>query len=178
MRRIFEKMGLLAAAAALVAPAAAQACEREGAVPSKLSVKQARKAVICLINQRRHGHGVAGLSPDPRLARAAQRHSKSMDRGNFFSHTGPGGSSPESRVRRSGYMAGASAWGVAENIRWGRGGNGSPKAIVASWMQSPAHRAALLSGRYRHVGVGMDHGSPSGRGRNAAIYTATFGYRG
>ena len=65
-----------------------------------------------------------------------------------------------------------------ENIRWGAG-RGSPKAAVASWMNSPAHRHALLGGHYRHLGVGVALGSPTGGGEgNTAIYTATFGYRG
>ena len=112
------------------------------------------------------------------LERAAQRHSKSMDERNYFSHVGPGGSSPQSRIQSTGYMSGASAWGIAENIRWGRAGRGSPKAAVAAWMNSAAHRSALLSGRYEHVGVGVAIGSPTGGGENnTAIYTATFGYR-
>jgi uncharacterized protein YkwD len=179
VRRKFAQAGLLAALIAVAAPAVAQACGRIGAEPSELTVKEARGAIICLINQRRKANGVRKLRDESHLERAAQRHSSSMDSGNFFSHTGPGGSSPQSRIQSTGYMAGASAWGIAENIRWGRAGRGSPKAAVASWMNSPAHRDALLGGRYRHLGVGIALGSPTGGGEgNTAIYTATFGYRG
>jgi uncharacterized protein YkwD len=178
IRRKIGKAGLLAALLAIAAPAAAQACERDGAEPSELTVKDAREAVICLINQRRRANGVGKLRDENHLERAAQRHSNAMDAGNFFSHIGPGGSSPQSRIQSTGYMAGASAWGIAENIRWGRSGRGSPKAAVASWMNSPSHRAALLGGRYRHLGVGVALGSPTGGGEgNTAIYTAAFGYR-
>jgi uncharacterized protein YkwD len=177
--RTITTAGLLAAAAAIAAPAAAPACERDGAQPREVSVKEARAAVVCLINQRRKANGVGKLRDDSRLERAAQGHSNSMDRGNFFSHIGPGGSTPQSRAQSAGYMAGASSWGIAEVIRWGRRGRGSPKAAVAAWMKSPSHRSALLGGRYRHLGVGVALGSPTGGGeRNAAIYTATVGYRG
>ena len=179
MGRVAITAGLFAAVAALAVPAAASACERAGAEPSELTVKEARNAVICLINQRRKANGVARLRAENHLKRAAQRHSKSMDELNFFSHIGPGGSSPQSRVQSTGYMAGASSWGIAENMDWGRRGRGSPKAAVASWVNSGAHRVAVLGGRYRHLGVGVAIGSPTGAGeRNAAIYTATFGYGG
>ena len=179
MTRTSRMVGVLAAVTAIAAPAAAQACERDGAMPAALTANEAREAVICLINERRAQNGVGALSEESRLQRAAQVHSKAMDAANFFSHSGRGGSSPQSRIQRAGYMAGASAWGVAENIRWGRALRGTPKATVAAWMNSPSHRAALLNGSYRHVGVGFALGSPTGRGeRKAAVYTATFGYRG
>ena len=176
--RRFNRIGVLALVAAAVVPTAASACERDGAEPYELSAKEARAAVFCLINERRADHGLGKLRADDRLERAAQRHSKSMDERNYFSHVGPGGSSPQSRIQSTGYMSGASAWGIAENIRWGRAGRGSPKAAVAAWMNSAAHRSALLSGRYEHVGVGVAIGSPTGGGENnTAIYTTTFGYR-
>ena len=114
------------------------------------------------------------LAPDPRLERAARGHSEAMDSSNFFSHDGDG--SPIDRVRASGYLAGASTWMVGENIAWGSGGQGSPKATVARWMASPAHRSGMLSRRFRDIGVGVAMGSPSGGGgANSAIYTANFG---
>lgn len=169
---------LAAAAAALAAPAAAGACENAGKQPHELTPKQARASVMCLMNQRRRAHGLRKLRHDPRLERAAQRHSQSMDRSNYFSHSSPGGSSPLSRIRSTGYLSGASSWGIAENIRWGSQGRGSPKTAVNQWMRSPSHRAAILSGSYREAGVGVAIGSPTGSYEgNAAIYTATFGYR-
>lgn len=178
MTRFGKRLACLAVAASAVLPAAASACEREGAEPSEISAKEAREAVVCLINQRRRANGVGGLREDGRLERAAQRHSSSMDRGNYFSHGGAGGSSPLSRIRSTGYLAGARSWGIAENIRWGRAGRGSAKAAVAAWMNSPSHRSALLSGSYRQLGIGVALGSPTGGGEgNSAIYTATFGYR-
>jgi uncharacterized protein YkwD len=178
MTRKLLTSALLTALVALAGPAAADACKREGAEPAELSVKEARSAVFCLINERRRQNGVGKLRSDDRLDRAAQRHSKAMDGGNFFSHYGPGGSSPQGRIQSTGYMSGASSWGIAENIRWGRNGRGSPKAAVAAWMNSPSHRSSMLSGRYEHVGIGFVVGSPTGGGEGVTgIYTTTFGYR-
>jgi uncharacterized protein YkwD len=97
-----------------------------------------------------------------------------MDASNFFSHDGDG--SMIDRVRASGYLAGASTWMVGENISWGAGRQGSPKATVARWMASPGHRSTMLSPRFRDIGVGVAMGSPvGGGGANTAIYTADFG---
>lgn len=167
----------LAVVTAAACPAAAGACERDGAEPQRLSVKEAREAVLCLVNERRRSHGLGNLRAEGRLERAAQRHSRDMDRANYFSHN-RGGSSPLSRIRATGYISGARAWGIGENIRWGRSGRGSPKAAVAAWMRSSAHRSALLSRSYEHIGIGVALGSPTGGGEgNTAIYTTTFGYR-
>jgi uncharacterized protein YkwD len=164
-------------ALALALPAAAQACEGAGAEPWELRIEQADETVLCLINQSRRAAGVRPVRVDGRLGRAARKHSNSMDRRNFFAHTSPSGSDPANRARRAGYMAGASSWAVAEIIRWGAADFGTPKSAVAAWMNSPGHRAQLLSGRFRHVGVGVRYGSPAGNGSDAAIYTAVFGDR-
>jgi uncharacterized protein YkwD len=161
----------------LALPPAAQACDGAGAAPRELSPGQARATVLCLVNEYRRQSGLRPVSAERRLERAAQRHSASMDALNYFSHNSPGGGSPVSRIRRTGYLAGARSWAVGEVIRWGQAGAGTPKATVSGWMASPPHRSQLLSGRFRHIGIGMVVGSPAGKGRNAAIYTADFGAR-
>ena len=164
-------------ALAFALPAAAQACEGAGAEPRELRIEQADETVLCLINQRRRAAGVRPVRADGRLGRAARKHSNSMDQHNFFAHTSPSGSDQVNRARSAGYLAGASSWAVGEIIRWGAGGLGTPKSAVAAWMKSPGHRVQLLSGRFRHVGVGVRYGSPAGDGSDAAIYTAVFGDR-
>ena len=177
------RKGLLATwvafVAALIAPAGASAfCEGEGANPSELTLDEARATVVCLINEARSDAGVRQVRADDRLERAAQRHSGAMDAGNYFSHSSPNGSSPMTRIRQTGYLSGASAWGIGENLRWGSGGHGSPRVTVNGWMQSSAHRSTMLDGRYRQVGIGVAFGSPrGGAGGDSAIYTANFGYR-
>ena len=175
------RKGILIASvlAALAFPAGAQGmCEGEGANPAELTLDQARETLLCLVNEQRANAGVRPVSADDRLERAAQRHSGAMDAANFFSHNSPSGASPLSRIRSTGYLSGASSWGVGENLRWGSGGMGSPRVAVSSWMQSSSHRSTMLSGRYRQVGIGVEFGSPNGGGGgDTAIYTADFGYR-
>jgi uncharacterized protein YkwD len=129
------------------------------------------------MNEKRKRHGASKLRSNSRLEQAAQSHSAAMDQDNFFAHDAPNGSSPLSRIQNTGYTSGASAWGIAENIRWGSGGQASPRRTVARWMASGAHRRAMLSTRFRQVGIGVAIGSPAGSGADAAIYTTDFGYR-
>jgi uncharacterized protein YkwD len=156
----------------LAGPASsALACPYSGAAPANLTAAQAEQSVTCLVNKaRRHNH-LRRLRWDPGLQSAARSHSLAMDSGNFFGHGDTLG-----RIKSTGYLGGASSWMVGENIHWGTGRAGSPKATVRRWMASPPHRAAMLSRRFRNIGVGVAMGSPvGGTGANAAIYTADFG---
>ena len=168
----------LAAVASLAIPSAASACENAATDPAELTPEQASDAVVCLMNQARRKAGVGKLRSDRRLERAARRHSAAMDDMNFFSHGGPGGS-PLGRIQRTGYLSGAPNWGVGENLHWGAHGPGTPQTTVNRWLSSASHRATMLSGRYKQVGVGVARGAPIGGGWDdvSAIYTADFGYR-
>jgi uncharacterized protein YkwD len=162
----------------VTAPAASGKPCRGAAVPSaQLSTKQARGTALCLINQRRAKRRLPGLRFNARLAAAAQGHSAEMDALDFFSHDSPAGSTPLSRITKAGYLAGASAWGIGENIAWGAGASGSPGTIVSMWMSSPGHRRIMLTREFRHAGIGVVVGSPEGDSSEGAIYTADFGYR-
>jgi uncharacterized protein YkwD len=161
----------LALAFLLAGSSSAVACPYAGVTPANLSSAQAEQSVSCLVNKARRSHGVRRLSWAPGLQAAAQGHSAAMDSGNFFGHGDVLG-----RIRATGYLGGASAWMVGENIHWGVAGRGTPKATVNRWMHSATHRSTMLSRRFRNIGVGVAMGAPvGGLGGNSAIYTADFG---
>jgi len=162
---------------ALLAPAAAQACRNSGAHPTELTVESARQSVRCLINKKRKSKRARPLRANSRLELAAQGHSAAMESDGFFSHTSLDGSDPLSRIKAAGYLGGAVKWAIGENLSWAEGPGATPKFTVSQWMRSPPHRAAMLSRRYRHVGIGVVFGSPMGSNANSAIYTANFGFR-
>jgi uncharacterized protein YkwD len=93
-----------------------------------------------------------------------------MARQRFFDHVSPAGSTVGQRVRQAGFTG----RGVAETIAWGAGDSAAPEAIVAMWMASPGHRAIIMDGTYRRVGVGVASGSPAGMD-GATTVTADFG---
>ena len=136
-------------------------------------------SVLCLINERRAAAGV-GARPDERpAAPAAARHSNEMVQNGFFGHTSPAGSTFIDRIRPAGYTAGRAARGcVGENLVWGSGGLSTPASMVEAWMDSPPHRANLLRGRFREIGLSGARGTPDDAGDPNGITVSTeYGYR-
>jgi uncharacterized protein YkwD len=168
----------LALACALLAPGSAAAagpaaCQSAEAAPAQVSERTVVRSTLCVLNAERARHGLRPLRLDHRLARAARGHSEDMADRDYFDHTSPSGTSFVDRVRRAGYLRGARRWQVAENIAWGTGALSSPRAITRAWMDSPGHRANILDGSYREIGIGVASGSGA-----RAIYTTDFGVRG
>jgi uncharacterized protein YkwD len=184
------RTALLAAVAALALPGAAEArkvaawhsgptvCEAANARPAETSDRQLVRATLCLINQERGRRGLRRLSLNKRLSNAAEGHSRAMVRNNFFSHDSLSGADFIDRIRRAGYLHRAGSWAVAENLAWGSGSRSAPAAVVRSWMNSPGHRANILTGRYREIGIGVVEGAPVRTSLPAATYTTDFGARG
>lgn len=137
-----------------------------------------REATLCLINRERARHGERALRLNGKLAHIAQGHSDSMASGGYFGHDGPGGSTPLSRMRAAGYVYSSKiGYAIGENIAWGTLWLATPKAIVASWMQSPGHRENILDPHFRDTGIGVSPHAPAARagGQAGAIYTQDFG---
>jgi uncharacterized protein YkwD len=140
--------------------------------PRKLSEQVAREAVLCLVNQRRSHAGLGALQENTNLNSSAQGHTVAMVKHNSYSH-----GNALTRIRHTGYLAGASAWTVGENIGWGPKRLGSPNRTVSSWMHSPEHRRVLLGG-FRDIGIGMTKGAPFAHfGHNTATYTVDLATR-
>jgi uncharacterized protein YkwD len=178
LRRFLLAAGLVSALALAGPIASAGACKGAGLGPTQLSAAQAQTTIVCLINHRRRHFHAPKLHSNGRLAQAAVEHSSSMDQLNYFSHDSSSDGDPVSRITSTGYMSGASSWGVGENLVWGTGPLATPQRAVASWMASPEHRTIMLSRNFREVGVGFVTGSPTGGDEtSSAIYTADFGYR-
>lgn len=106
--------------------------------------------VLELINEERQDQGLPAYTTDSRLRSAALVHATDMACNDFFSHTGSDGSSPAERVSAQGY-----SWSsVGENIYAGSGSYGSPSSAFQGWMNSPGHRANILSSSFTQIGVG------------------------
>jgi uncharacterized protein YkwD len=154
-------------------------CPDANLAPSVSNVRMIRAATLCLVNRERARHGEPALHWNERLVRAAQSHTESMAFGDYFEHVGPGGETPLSRMRRTGYIYSSRlGFEVGENIAWGSLWLGTPKAVVASWMASPGHRANILDERFRDTGIGVSpHVGAFAHGQSGGIYTQDFGVR-
>ena len=180
VRRLRTRTPMLAAAGAaaiaLAAPAAssaAPACPGADANPNDISVAQAQRATLCLLNKERRAHGLRKLHENGRLDLASVRHAQDMVRKDYFDHGDYVG-----RIRSVRYLSGARSWSVGENIAWGSQDLASPASIVDAWMHSPGHRRNILDGGFREIGIGIARGTPQRGEQNGATYATDFGARG
>jgi uncharacterized protein YkwD len=177
-RTALAAAGVLGALATTTSAQAA--CSGADAMPSDANGAKVRKATLCLLNKQRRAHGLSSLRGNGKLRGAATDYSKLMVRLSFFSHVSPTGSTLQSRVQGTHYLDGARSWSIGENIAWGTGSLGTPRGIVRAWMNSPGHRANILNGSFRDIGIGVATGAPVALGAAAGggTYTTDFGYRG
>ncbi|MFN2612872.1 MAG: CAP domain-containing protein [Solirubrobacterales bacterium] len=157
------------------APAATSSCADADALPLSVSQQTFNATITCVLNAERTSRGLRALRSNSKLESAAFGHSTSMRLGGYFEHNDPSGTTARSRVLASGYGRGARRWTIGENLGWGESELGSPRALVATWMNSPTHRAVLLQPRFREIGVGVDWGSPIDPNASAATVTTDFG---
>jgi uncharacterized protein YkwD len=115
------------------------------------------------VNETRAANGLRPLRLDFRLRGAAREHSVEMLRRNTFAHGDFVG-------RMLAFHIGGF---TGENLAWGSGSYGSPRAIVNAWLHSPEHRANLLRPRFRRIGIGLARGTFLGYG-GATVVTADF----
>ena len=162
--------------ALIAAPASQAACSSASASVKTASKRALVRATLCVLNVERRKRGLRPLRLNRKLSRAARGHSSAMASRHFFSHDSLAGGSFVDRIRRTGYLRGARSWNVGENIASGWGSLGTPRAIGCAWMNSPGHRANILSRSFRAIGIGISAGTPSGGG--GATYTTDFGRRG
>ncbi|GLZ41005.1 CAP domain-containing protein [Actinokineospora sp. NBRC 105648] len=119
--------------------------------------------VLELVNARRAEAGCKPLRWNDKLGTAARKHSADMAANNYFSHTSQDGRSPFDRIRAEGYTKGG-----GENIA---AGQGTPEAVMTSWMNSAGHKANILNCKFGELGVGVAKG-----GSYRIYWTQTFGY--
>ncbi|MGZ4198793.1 MAG: CAP domain-containing protein [Thermoleophilia bacterium] len=154
MKRLFLCV-LLATFAAIVAAPVTPA--------QALTLTKPEKKVLALVNHVRATHGLHKLKVVTTLERASRAHSREMVKLGYFAHSSFSGEAFGARLIRYGYTtAGCTRWTVGEDIACGYSSGGTAKAIFKAWMKSKAHRAVILTKRFRNVGVGRAKGTFKG----------------
>ncbi|CCO07965.1 CAP domain-containing protein [Desulforamulus hydrothermalis] len=113
------------------------------------------QAMLNLINKERAAKGLKPLAMDAKLSQIARLKAQDMIDKNYFSHQSPTYGSPFDMMKNNGityHYAG-------ENLA------GAPDVNTAhtNLMDSPTHRANILSERYSKVGIGVVNGGPYGK---------------
>jgi uncharacterized protein YkwD len=110
-------------------------------------IKKAEVELEKLINVDRQRAGLPPLSLDDRLSKVARAHSEDMVHHHFVGHVSPTTGSAADRLR----SAHLPAQLVLENVARAY----SPGEVERGLMESPGHRANLLSKEVTHYGVGI-----------------------
>jgi uncharacterized protein YkwD len=125
------------------------------------------KRLLRLHNIQRRRHHLHGLRRNTALSRAARHHACEMVSHHYFGHVSPSGKGPVDRVAATGYGDGRS-WSMDENILcWSP--SLSPAQAMGKWLRSATHRANILKGRWRDVGIAAIAGSPTGGGLTLVV---------
>ena len=98
----------------------------------------------------------------------------------FFSHDSVDGTAFSERIRRHYTNAGYARWSVGEALMASQARFVDAEAIVTAWLDSPSHRAIILSPTWRDTGIGVlyDSSAPATfGGAEAIVVTADFGLR-
>ena len=149
--------------------------------PTKVERRAALEAaVVREMNRIRAARGLDPLRAAPSLRTAARSHSQSMLSHGFFSHDSADGTAFSERIRRYYTNSGYARWSVGEALMASRNRSVDAAAVVSAWLDSPPHRAIILSATWRDAGIGVLY-APSAPatfgGSEAIVVTADFGLR-
>ena len=166
MRLVLPTPLLAAAVLAAALPASASAaCGGADASLAGLDRAAARSALLCTVNAERTARGLSAYGETATLSQAAQGFGDAMVAQAFFDHVSPGGSTLVSRVRATGWIPATGSYSVGEAIAWAGTPLDTAAQVVDGWMNSPPHRAILLSDTFREAGLGVAQRHPGRRGR-------------
>jgi uncharacterized protein YkwD len=131
-------------------------------LPSSAAAGGAEREAIDALNDVRRANGLAPLRVSQSLNRSSSSYAWRMLRHDFFGH------GPSIDVAGGFRSAG-------ETLAYHTGWNAQPRRTVSRWMNSPGHRAVLLSSGFRWVGMGLARGRLGGR--VATMWVAHVGSR-
>ncbi len=105
--------------------------------------------VLVLVNKERANYGLNPLTMDESLRNVARIKSTDMRTNNYFDHISPTYGSPFEMLKTFGIKYSAAAENIAQGYQ-------TPEAVVKGWMNSPGHRANILNGTYKKIGIGYE----------------------
>jgi len=116
-------------------------------IPVLDDVKALENQVVKLVNAERAKRGLHPLKANWQLSRVARYKSQDMAKLGYFSHTFPTYGSRFMMMEKVGVRFSAAGENIAKGQR-------TPQEVMNGWMNSPGHRANILSPSYTEIGVG------------------------
>ncbi len=138
--------------------------QREVAMPAPLrrqtsdvSGNLTAAGVLAETNRYRLENNLKVFSSNPKLDLAAKAKLDDMFARQYFDHIAPDGTGPADVIKKAGYAY----IRVGENLALGN--FASDADLVKAWMDSPGHRANILSAGFSELGVAVGKGIYEGR---------------
>jgi uncharacterized protein YkwD len=113
-------------------------------------------ALVDLANDDRKIQDLPALSANPVLAEAARLKAEDMAEKGYFAHVSPDGVEPWHWFREAGYEYAAAGENLAVNFS-------DSENVEEAWMNSPAHRANILSAKFTEIGIATAAGEYKGK---------------
>ncbi|HEY2091749.1 MAG TPA: CAP domain-containing protein [Thermoanaerobaculia bacterium] len=118
--------------------------------------------VLTEMNAYRAKDGLAPLRFDPRLMLAADDRMHDMEDLQYWSHDAPDGRTPFVWLKPHGYEFRFAGENLATGFE-------TTEVLVQGWMESPGHRANIMSPDYDDVGIAVIDGSTTHRATGKSI---------
>ncbi|MDY0235476.1 MAG: S-layer homology domain-containing protein [Gudongella sp.] len=121
------------------------------AKPKVVSESSYQEEILALVNKERTSRGLNALVLSAEISKVAIEKSKDMAIFDYFSHESPNYGSPFDMMKKFGITYRA----AGENIAMGYT---TPADVMEGWMDSPGHKANILSTNFNKIGIGMYRG--------------------
>jgi uncharacterized protein YkwD len=167
MRSPVRRPALIGLAMALAVGLLPLASVAAGSI-SASTISAAERSVLDLTNQRRATAGLVALRLDTRLAALARDRAEYMAATDDLSHTQADGT----KVFDLMDDANITWYGAGEIIAWNTAAalDYSAAFAVRAWMDSPGHKAIIMSKGYNYVGFGLAISPTTGKRWWAGVY--------
>jgi uncharacterized protein YkwD len=167
-------VALVALLGALAAPAA-----HPSKVANRVALSSLESGILVDLNKIRAQHSLQPVKISARLTASAAQHSKEMGADGYFEHSSHDGTAFWKRIDRWYGQNGYRYWSVGENLLWSSP-DVDPARAMQLWMNSPEHRANILTARWREIGISAAHFAAAPgtyKGLEVTIITTDFGVR-
>lgn len=119
----------------------------ESSNSSSSNVSAIEAEVAKLVNEERAKNGLKPLELSSEISKVARIKSQDMADKNYFNHTSPTYGTPFDMMKKFGISYSAAGENIAK-------GQTTAQSVMNSWMNSPGHRANILSANFGKIGVG------------------------
>ena len=135
-------------------------------VLDSMRMGELRTEMLTVINQKRAAEGLPPFRMSITLQGSAQKYAEVMSKENVFGHIGPNGETFRERIEASSYYYPflstqchngdcERTFVLGENLARGQK---TVKDAVNAWMESPAHKKAILHPNFTDLGIGISAG--------------------